>query len=604
MRVMRALRASFSLAIAAAIALTSTAASAVPSELSFAGRLSTSAGPVDGTVSIRFAIFDVATGGTAVWSEDHPTIAADAGLVLAQLGTATTLDSTVFDGGRRWLEITVGSETLAPRLALGTVPYAFHAATADSLGDLGPGDVQARVTGACPPDSSIRAIDPLGNVTCEPDDDSTYAGAAPITVTGGAIGLAACADGQIYKRAGGAWACAADIDTNTTYSVSPPLSLAGTTLGLTSCPVGEVIKSAGSAWTCGSDNDTQYTGTLPLLVSGTTIGLNTCPLGQILKSTGVSWSCATETTTTYSVSGPLTLSGTTLGFTTCPTGFYFTYGASGWGCTAVTGIAPVTVSSGAIGLQTAGCTSGQVYKLIGGMWTCANDNDTDTSYSAGTGLGLAGTTFSVDGSVVARKDVAAGNQSFDSGTLYLDYANNRVGVGITSPTQALDVSGNARAVDFRYQSPATQTYVVPHVEFQNWDLTNFAPVRRSTDHLSVIGFSVPVSATLDAALHLPAGASTTQLACDFFDNSSNNLGYTITSYHRDQSQTVAVAQATSASNTTGPSLSITSIAIPWTTTIVANDTYFIRVTLTQQVTSDPDLRFYGCRVNYTVAGPS
>ncbi len=37
-----------------------------------------------------------------------------------------------------------------------------------------------------------------------------------------------------------------------------------------------------------------------------------------------------------------------------------------------------------------------------------------------------------------------GNQSFDGGTLYIDAAANRVGVGTTSPTQTLDVNGNLR----------------------------------------------------------------------------------------------------------------------------------------------------------------
>jgi hypothetical protein len=39
---------------------------------------------------------------------------------------------------------------------------------------------------------------------------------------------------------------------------------------------------------------------------------------------------------------------------------------------------------------------------------------------------------------------SAGNFSFDSGTLYIDVANNRIGIGKTNPDRALDVVGSAR----------------------------------------------------------------------------------------------------------------------------------------------------------------
>jgi hypothetical protein len=564
---MRTVRASISLAIAAAIALTSAAASAVPSELSFAGRLSTSAGPVDGTVSIRFAIFDVATGGAAVWSEDHPTIAADAGLVLAQLGTATTLDSTVFDGGRRWLEITVGSETLAPRLALGTVPYAFHAATADTLGDLAPGDVQARVTGTCPAGSAIRAIDPLGNATCEPDDDTTYTATAPLAIAGTTVSISPCASGQILKSNGASWGCAADTDTNTTYAASGPLTLSGTTFGLTSCPAGELLKSAGSTWTCGSDNDTN---------------------------------------TTYVGSGPIVVGGGLIGLTACPSGFFLSYAGGSWTCTAMTGIAPITFSGGTVALQTAGCSSGQVYKLIGGMWTCANDNDTDTNttYSAGAGLGLAGTTFSVDSAVVARKDSTAGSQSFDGGTLYLDYAANAVGIGTTTPTTSLDVTGVVRASSYRFAAEKPNTYVISDVEFQPYDLTAPAPAVKTFDSLILSGTSAPVTATLFAPIHLPPGAGTVDVACDLFDASSNALSYVIQVMHRIQTNTVAAVMASQVGSTTGSSTSMQTAFIVWSTAIAPEDTYYLSVQLTQPVTADANLRFYGCRVHYASLTPA
>src|SRR5262249_10650792 len=116
------------------VLLWSTAAEAVPSTINFTGRLTTSTGPVNGTVSIALGLFADPVGGNALWSESHTGVGADNGLVFLDIGSQTTLDERVLDGRRLYLEITVGSETLSPRLALNSVPYAVRteaAATAD-----------------------------------------------------------------------------------------------------------------------------------------------------------------------------------------------------------------------------------------------------------------------------------------------------------------------------------------------------------------------------------------------------------------------------------------------------------------------------------------
>jgi hypothetical protein len=127
----------------AALALSASAALAVPGQMNFTGRLADGSGPVTGSVNIDFKIFDAATAGTMLWEESKSGVTADAGLVYVTLGTDTgnALDATVFTGGAAWLEVTVNGDTMSPRLALLAVPYAVHAATADTLGTLAPGDV-------------------------------------------------------------------------------------------------------------------------------------------------------------------------------------------------------------------------------------------------------------------------------------------------------------------------------------------------------------------------------------------------------------------------------------------------------------------------------
>ena len=121
-----------------------TASAQVPTAMNFAGRVADADGPVDGSVDLEFAIYDGATGGTQLWSEVHEGVSADQGLVHATLGSTTPLDSSVVTGASLYLEVTVNGDVMEPRVALVSVPYALRAAvadTAETLGDLAPGDV-------------------------------------------------------------------------------------------------------------------------------------------------------------------------------------------------------------------------------------------------------------------------------------------------------------------------------------------------------------------------------------------------------------------------------------------------------------------------------
>jgi len=120
-------------------------AGAVPVTTGFTARIADANGPIDGLVNLSFKIYDAPTGGTMIWEEMHAGVSADQGLVFVALGgvapSTNGLDASVFDGGERFLEITVNGDVQSPRVPMLSVPYAVHAATADTLGDLGPGDV-------------------------------------------------------------------------------------------------------------------------------------------------------------------------------------------------------------------------------------------------------------------------------------------------------------------------------------------------------------------------------------------------------------------------------------------------------------------------------
>lgn len=115
--------------------LITTMALAVPSQMNYQGVLKTSTGAlVSGEVSMDFAIYAAATGGTPVWSETQNIVTVEAGLYSVQLGSVNGISQFDFDGTTRYLGVSVptnGTEML-PRIPLVTVPYAFRAGTAES----------------------------------------------------------------------------------------------------------------------------------------------------------------------------------------------------------------------------------------------------------------------------------------------------------------------------------------------------------------------------------------------------------------------------------------------------------------------------------------
>jgi microcystin-dependent protein len=104
----------------------------VPERIGFEGYLAESDGsPIaDGTYSITFAVYDVPTGGTPLWSETHSSVEVFNGLYAVELG-AVSFGANTFDGNR-WIGVTVGSEAeITPRTKVSAVPFALNAHTLD-----------------------------------------------------------------------------------------------------------------------------------------------------------------------------------------------------------------------------------------------------------------------------------------------------------------------------------------------------------------------------------------------------------------------------------------------------------------------------------------
>src|SRR5688572_21859910 len=150
----RALRRLASLLVVAAAGCVLFAQAQVPRTMKFQGYLATAAGqPVSATLGITFRLYDVASGGVALWEEQHPAVAVANGLYEATLGSIVPI--TLPFSVPYFLGISVGADAeMAPRQALTGTGYAIRSAIADSVASV-PGALIA--PGAITPDKLALA---------------------------------------------------------------------------------------------------------------------------------------------------------------------------------------------------------------------------------------------------------------------------------------------------------------------------------------------------------------------------------------------------------------------------------------------------------------
>ncbi|MBX3043049.1 MAG: tail fiber domain-containing protein [Ignavibacteriae bacterium] len=102
--------------------------SQVPNTLSWQGIVQDNNGAnLDGQFNITTRLFDVSSGGTALWTETQNNVQISDGLANLTLGEITPL--TISFNNQLWLEIQVGAGTPLPRIKLTSVPYALHSAS-------------------------------------------------------------------------------------------------------------------------------------------------------------------------------------------------------------------------------------------------------------------------------------------------------------------------------------------------------------------------------------------------------------------------------------------------------------------------------------------
>lgn len=199
----------------------------VPPKLGLQGLLLKADGsPEAGVASITFALFDADKGGADRWKETQQVALTD-GFYAVFLGDAAALPPGLFSGEERFLEVSVGGTALAPRQRIASVAYALKAGKATVARDVQGGgfvDALSILIGG------KEVIDVSGKLV----GNAAYSAGEGLVLNANSFSLRACTEGQVLKRSGTDWVCAADIGggaggVTAVTATAPVLSSVGTT---------------------------------------------------------------------------------------------------------------------------------------------------------------------------------------------------------------------------------------------------------------------------------------------------------------------------------------------------------------------------------------
>ena len=299
-------------------------ASAPPQTINYQGTLATSGKtPVTATVSMTFAIYNAASGGSALWTENQ-SVAVSKGVYSVILGSTTPI--ALLFNAPYFLGVTVDSDAeMTPRLALTSSPYAFNVVNG-AVTNLG---ISASAAIA---DSKLATIATAGKVS-----GAALTSLASVPSAAGALPIANGGTGT--TTASGALA---NLLPTQTGNGSKVLTTDGTSASWNAVSGGVTSVSASAPLSVATGTTTPVIslGTVGLANGGTGAATAAAALGNLLPS---------QTSNSGKV---LTTDGTTASWGT----------ASGGGVTSVSATAPLTVSNGtttpSITLGTVGIANG------------------------------------------------------------------------------------------------------------------------------------------------------------------------------------------------------------------------------------------------------
>ncbi len=178
--------------------------------MSYQGKITDATGiGLNDDYAMTFEIFNSSTGGTALWTESHPSVTVERGLFSVELGSITALE-LAFDEPY-WLQITVDGDVMMPRQKITAEAYAFRSIVADSIAG---GDMVIATR-----DTMIAHWDSLRNIPSDfadgTDDDDLSDNYLSDLLNVDETGVT---DGSVLKYNSGVW----EIGTDETGTVAVP----------------------------------------------------------------------------------------------------------------------------------------------------------------------------------------------------------------------------------------------------------------------------------------------------------------------------------------------------------------------------------------------
>jgi len=179
-----------------------------PNTVVYQGYLTASEASVTGSVDLFFALYDVSTGGTPLWTHSAPNVTAIDGVFEVELPIGP--GDLASDG--LWLGVAIDNpdDEFTPRQRLGSAPWALQGGTTPTLGGQPGSALQLRISGDCAAGSAIRVVNADGTVVCQVDAGEGGQGVSSVIAGEGLLGTAPTGDVTLDVSAGAGLALAGD----------------------------------------------------------------------------------------------------------------------------------------------------------------------------------------------------------------------------------------------------------------------------------------------------------------------------------------------------------------------------------------------------------